>query len=91
MTQGGLRQMLNLESLFYGVKALVIGLPLVLILSYLLHLAMGVSIEFAYDTPVMSMLISVAVVMLLTFGTMRYSARKLGGGSIVETLKNANI
>lgn len=91
MTEAGLRRMLNLESLLYGLKALLIGLPLALALYYLLYKAIGISIGFDFIWPYEGVLISIIAVMLITFGTMRHSSRKLSGKSIVETLSIVSI
>lgn len=88
MTPGGMSKMLNLESLLYGVKSIVIGLPIGVGLSYLIYKAMSGTMEFAYQLPLNAMLISAAAVMLLTFGTMRYGKRKLSKISIVEALRS---
>lgn len=91
MTPGGMRKMLNLESLLYGIKSLAIGLPMGVALSYLIFMAMSATISFPYRLPVNAMLISGAAVMLLTFFTMHYSKRKLGKCSIVEAIRGENI
>lgn len=87
MTQKGISRMLNLESLFYGVKALAFGLPIGLLVSFLLHKALGNALEFAYILPWQSMLISVIAVMLLTFSTMHYSRAKQRNNNIVDSLE----
>lgn len=91
MTPKGFKRMLNLESLFYGLKALFIGLPLGLLFSYLVYLAIGISLEYPFILPWQSMTISVAAVMLLTFATMRYSRAKMTKISIVEAIRNETV
>ena len=88
MTPGGMNKMLSLESLLYGLKSLIIGLPMGVALSYLIYLAMGNVAEFAYQPPWSAMFISAAAVMLLTFGTMRYGKAKLNKISIVEAIRS---
>lgn len=88
MTSKGMSKMLNLESLLYGFKSLLIGLPVGTALSYLLFRAMGGVMEFSYQPPWTAMVISVAAVMLLTFSTMRYGKQKLRGISIIESLRS---
>lgn len=88
MTSEGMNKMLNLESLLYGLKSLLIGLPVGLALSYLIYWAMTGTAEFAYEFPFRTMAISAAVVMLLTFGTMRYGKKKLNKISIVEAIRS---
>jgi len=87
MTPKGMNKMLHLESLMYGLKSLLIGLPVGLALSYLIYMAMGNVAVFAYQIPWDAIAISAAAVMLLTFGTMRYGRRKLGNISIVEAIR----
>jgi putative ABC transport system permease protein len=88
MTPVRMKKMLNLESLLYGLKSLMIGLPIGIALSYLIYKAMSLTVNFAYQLPISAILISAASVMLLTFGTMRYGKRKLGKISIVEAIRN---
>lgn len=88
MAPDGFKRMLNLESLFYGLKALIIGLPLGLLASYLIYLAIGISFEYPFIWPWQSMAISAVAVFLLTFATMRYSRSKMKKVSIVEALRN---
>jgi putative ABC transport system permease protein len=88
MTPEGMNKMLNLESLLYGSKSLLIGLPVGVGLSYLIYLGMSATFQFDYELPFTAMIISIAAVMLLTFGTMRYSKRKLREISIVEAIRN---
>ncbi|MCL1982601.1 MAG: ABC transporter permease [Clostridiales bacterium] len=88
MTPGGMNKMLNLESLLYGLKSLMIGVPAGVALSYLLYKSMNYTFVFAYKLPAGAMAISAAAVMLLTFGTMRYGKRKLGKISIVEAIRD---
>jgi putative ABC transport system permease protein len=88
MTPVSMKKMLNLESLLYGLKSLMIGLPIGIALSYLIYKAMSLTVKFAYQLPISAILISAASVMLLTFGTMRYGKRKLGKISIVEAIRN---
>ena len=88
MTPGGMNKMMNLESLLYGLKSLAIGLPAGVTLSYMIFQAMSLTFTFAYQLPISAMLICAAAVMLLTFGTMRYSKGKLGKIHIVEAIRS---
>ena len=88
MTPRGMDRMLNLESLLYGLKSLAIGLPISLILSFVIFKAMENTFAFAYQPPLVPMLICVVAVLLLTFGTMRYSKGKLRRTSIVEAIRD---
>lgn len=91
MTPGGMDKMLNLESLLYGIKSLVIGLPIGAALSYAMYLAMSNTVVFAYQPPYSSMLTGSAAVIALTFATMRYSKNKLKKVSIVEGIRGETV
>ncbi len=91
MTPEAMRRMLNFESLFYGLSALCFGLPIGLMASVLMQGALGETIVFAFLFPWQSMIISVFAVLVITFATMRYAAKRLRDRSIVEALKDASI
>ncbi|MDR1531835.1 MAG: ABC transporter permease, partial [Clostridiales bacterium] len=91
MTPRGRRRMLNLESLFYGVKALCIGVPVGLAVSYLMYMLLSAKFGFAYTVPWFSILVSIAAVFAIVFATMRYAGAKVGSASIVESMRNMNI
>lgn len=91
MTPAGLRRMLNLESLFYGLRALFIGIPVSLVLYRLLYKAFAITFDLLFVWPWQSIIISAVAVMLITFATMRYSVKMLEGKNIVEMIKKINI
>lgn len=91
MTGREFRRMIWLESLFYGGKALLIGIPLGVALSYCFHLALKQGIETAYLFPWSGIGISTAAVVVLLYGTMHYSMGKIKKKNIVETIQNENL
>lgn len=91
MTQGEFRRMIWLEGLFYGGKALLIGLPLGLALSALFHKALGAGVDMSFYWPVKGMALAVGAVFLLLVGIMRYSMGKLKGKNLIETIQDENI
>ena len=91
MTEGEFRRMIWLEGLFYGGKALLIGLPLGVLVSYAFHRAMGAGIVLRYSLPLGSMAVSTAAVFVLLFVITRYSMGKLNRRNLVEIMQNENI
>jgi len=87
MTRGGLGRMLNLESILCSVKALVIGVPLGIIGAYFLHGILADPVDFAFKIPWIPILQCALGVLTVTWITMRYSASRLRGGSIVEKIR----
>lgn len=92
MTRREFNRMISLESLFYGVKSLVIGIPIGGILSYLIYRAlMGGDLEFKYSFPVNAVIISVVAVLILVTVIMKYSISKVNKQNTIETIRNDNI
>ena len=91
MTDREFNRMIRLESVLYGSKSLLIGLPLGVLLSALLTKSMMGIVDLGYALPVRAMAISVIAVFLIVWITMRYSVGKITKQNIVETIRNENI
>ena len=91
MTGKEFNNMIRLESIFYGLKSLIIGLPIGLLLSYALYKAFGTSMEITYQIPWVSIGIAVLFVFIIVFITMKYSLNKMNKQNIIETIRNDNI
>ena len=91
MTGREFQRMIWLESLFYGGKALLIGIPLGVAISYCFHMALDLGIETAYLFPWSGICISTVAVVVLLYGTMQYSMSKIKKKNIVETIQNENL
>ena len=91
MTKKEFNKMIRLESIFYGLKSIIIGLPLGILGSYLLYLAFREGILMEYTFPVMPTVVAVVVVFLLIGGIMKYSLNKINKQNIIETIRKDNI
>lgn len=92
MTNNEFSKMIFLESLFYGVKSLFIGLPIGIIISILLHkVLIGNNISIKYQLPYSGITISCMVVFILLFILMKYSMKKINKKNVIETIRNENI
>ena len=91
MTKKEFNRMIFLESIMYGAKSLIIGVPLGIGLSYAIYRSYAQSIEFGYVIPTVPILISVVFVFIIVGLTMRYSLSKINKQNIVETIRNDNI
>jgi putative ABC transport system permease protein len=96
MTQKGLGQMLNLESILCSAKALLYGLPLGIAAAILVANAISISVEIGGSNrfvgpnsiiPWLAVLECVLGVFAVTWITMRYSAGRLRDKSIVEAIR----
>ena len=91
MTKKEFNRMIILESIMYGTKSLLIGIPLGLLLSYAIYRSYAQSIEFGFTIPTVPILISIVFVFIIVGLTMRYSLNKINKQNIVETIRNDNI
>lgn len=91
MTEKGFKKMLDLECIFYGTKALLLGLPIGILICYLINQGFGNAIEFAFSLPWSSIIISIISVYVVVFITMLYSSSKMKKENIIDTLRNENI
>ena len=79
------------ESIFYGVKSLVIGIPIGLVLSYGMYNVFKNSMEIEYVLPYKSIVVAVIFVAVVIGIIMRYSMSKINKQNIIETIRNDNI
>ena len=79
------------ESIFYGVKSLVIGIPIGLVLSYGMYNVFRDSMEIEYVLPYKSIAVAVIFVAVVISIIMRYSMSKINKQNIIETIRNDNI
>ena len=91
MTTKEFNRMIRLESIFYGTKSLLIGIPIGTLLSYLMFKAFGESVDFGFIFPVSGVSISVIAVFVLIISIMKYSLNKINKQNIIETIRKDNI
>ena len=92
MTKKEFKRMIKLESIFYCAKALIIGIPIGCILSYIIFKAlMSGDLIIKYSLPIGAITISIIAVVLLISTIMRYSINKINKNNIIETIRNDNI
>ena len=92
MTDREFRRMVSLESFFYGMRSLLIGVPLGTILSYVVYkVMMSGNLILPYQLPIGGIVISVVAVFLLITVIMRYSIRRINEENVIETIRNENI
>ena len=87
MTSDGIKRMLNLESVMSSAKALMFGLPIGILTSYLLYHLFADFLEMDYVLPWVAILACVAGVFAITWITMRYAASRLKGRNLIESIR----
>ena len=92
MTDKQFAGMVRLESVFISVKALVIGVPLGILISYLLCVIMNrMDGAIIYEPPYKAIILCIVVVIMLIYAIMKLSMTKIRHNNIIETIKNENL
>jgi len=90
MTGSGIKRMLNLESVFSSLHALLIGVPLGFAGSYGIYMAIENAARFDFYPLWTWAIISITAVFITTWLTMRYAANKLKNQNIIETIRSGS-
>jgi putative ABC transport system permease protein len=90
LTSKGLNKMIFFESVFFGMKSLMIGIPISLIFVYLINRSTE-SISMGFDIPILSIFIAIIAVFMIVFLTMLYATRKIRHDNILDSIREENI
>ena len=91
MTKKEFNRMIRLESIFYGVKSLIIGIPIGILLSYGMYNVFKDNMQMSYNLPLKAIIISIIFVSIIIGIIMKYSMNKINKQNIIETIRNDNI
>lgn len=92
MTKKEFNRMIRLESLMYGIKSLIIGIPLGVLGVFAIFSAFSNgNVPMSFVFPWKAILISIAVVFIVVWLIMKYSISKVNKQNIIETIRNDNI
>ncbi|MBU5226379.1 FtsX-like permease family protein [Clostridium senegalense] len=87
MSEHDFQKMMNFECIFYGARALLFGLPIAIITSWLIHKVM-VTDDIDFMVPWGSIGISVFGVLFIVFITMLYTINKIKKENIIDALRD---
>ena len=91
MTKKEFNKMILLENVFLGFKSLIIGIPLGLIFSYIVHVAFSSNAVMEYMPPINGIVISIIAVCVILGLIMLYTLRKINKQNIIETIRRDNV
>ena len=92
MTDDEFNRMIRFETILYTLRALLIGLPIGILISYGIHyLLIESNISLSYQLPLIPIIISIAVVALLITFIMRYAVRQVSKQNIIETIRQDTV
>lgn len=87
MSPKGFNRMMRFECIFYGLKALLYGLPVSFALMYLMYRSILIGVDVSFMVPWSSVIVSVFSVFLVVFVTMLYATHKIRKENIIDSLK----
>lgn len=91
MTKKEFNRMVNLETIFYGTKALIYGVVLGLIGTFALYKAFSMKIDSGMYLPIYPIILSAIFVFIIVFIIMRYSIGKINKQNVIETIRKENV
>ena len=91
MTKKEFNKMIILENVFLGFKSLIIGIPLGLVFSYIVHLSFSTNVVMEYMPPINGIIISIVSVCVILGLIMLYALRKINKQNIIETIRRDNV
>ena len=91
MTKNEFNKMINLESIMYSTKALIIGIPLGILGSFAIYKAFANGSDYGYLFPWQAIIIAILVVFFLVSLIMHFALRKTRNENIIDVIKDENI
>ena len=91
MTPREMNRMLSYECLLYGLKALLYGLPVSLLVTWAIYRVVGASMDMEFYVPAASIVIVIVSVFLVVFSTMLYAKSKLRKANIIDSIRQESL
>lgn len=91
MAKKSLDKMLRFESMFYGMKALLWGIPVSIVIELLMYGGLSRNFSFSFFLPVIPLVIAVLAIFAIVGLTMLYSSAKIKKANIISILTQENI
>jgi putative ABC transport system permease protein len=91
MTPKGFNRMLNFESIFYGIKSLLYGLPISIAVMFLIHRSLMNSFAYEFTFPWISTISVIVAVFVIVMLAMLYSISKVKKENIIDAIKQESI
>ena len=91
VTPQGFNKMIYLESLLYGVLALLYGVPIGLLIDVIMNKIMGNVVQLGMILPWNAVLVSIVGVFVITFVASYIPMRKINKENIIENIRQESI
>ena len=90
LSNKGVSKILNIECLIYGLKSILIGIPLSIPVTYLVYKITNQAFKIQFSIPWISVLIASVSVFVVVFITMLYASGKIRKDNTIDALRNEN-
>ncbi len=87
MTPKGFNHMMRFESIFYGLKGLLWGLPISLGIGYLLYRMQLDVMGGTFNLPWVSYGVAILMILVIVLSSMMYSTHRIKKENIIDELK----
>ena len=87
MTPQGLNRMLRFESIFYGLKGLLWGLPISILIALLLSRMESNVFGMGFSLPWVSYIVAICAILVIVLASMAYSTHRIKRENIIDELK----
>ena len=91
MSNKELNRMMNFECVLYGSRALLYGIPVSAVITWLIYRVVSDGYSAGFYLPRGAIGIAVGSVFLVVFATMMYSMKKIKADNPIDALKNDNV
>ena len=91
MTPKEMSRMLNFECLFYGLKALLFGIPAALLVTYEIYRVVSASWATGFRIPAASIPVAVVSVFAVVFAAMLYARSKMRRENIIDSIREESL
>ena len=91
MTPKEMNRMLSFECLLYGLKALLYGIPVSLLVTWEIYQVVKSSMDTSFYVPVFSIVIAVFSVFAVVFVTMLYARSRMRHENIIDSIRQESL
>ena len=91
MTPGEMNRMLSYECLLYGVRALLYGLPVSVLVTWVIYRVAVGSLDTSFVIPVSSIVIVIISVFLVVFSSMLYARSRMGKENLIDRIRQESL
>ena len=91
LSRKGFSRMMNYESMIYGFRSLVFGIPAAILMTVWIWKVTSGAFESGFYIPWHGVAIAVASVFIVVFATMLYATRRIRKDNPIDALRNENL